>query len=184
MPQNNNVLKISDYQIKEGDVFFFDNNVWMYVFCPLANFKSKRQAAYSKFLQYILSRKSHVFINTLVLSEFCNRYLKLDFDLCNKTGTPQVYTSFKKDYVGSNQFKKTVKEIKIHLANIIKMSQKCSDEFNAINIDEVLELFQKIGFNDSYYTFQAKRKNWIIVSDDSDFSNNNIPQSGLTILTR
>jgi hypothetical protein len=183
MPQKNNILKISDYTIKQGDVFFFDNNIWMYIFCPLANFKSKKQKVYSNFFSYIINRKSHVFINSLVLSEFCNRYLRLDFDLCNKMSNPQIFKSFKKDYVGSRQFEKTVKELKIHLTNIIKMSQKCSDEFNSINMDEILELFATIGFNDAYYTYQSKNKKWIIVSDDSDFSSNKTPQTGVTILT-
>jgi predicted nucleic acid-binding protein len=182
MPQNN-ILKINDYQAKADDSFFLDNNVWMYVFCPLANFGGKRQAAYSKFLEYILSRKLHIYINSLVLAEFSNRYLRLDFALCNKTGNPQVYNSFKKDYVGSPQFEKTVKDLKSFLTQIIKLCQRCSDEFNAINIDDVLKLFEKIGFNDSYYLYLSKRKNWIVVTDDSDFTNNNIPQLGLTILT-
>ncbi|MBN8699010.1 MAG: hypothetical protein J0L54_05315 [Chitinophagales bacterium] len=183
MPPNN-ILKVGNYNIKAGDTFFFDNNIWMYIYCPLANFqKDKRQAVYSKFYQYALSRKSHIYINTLVLSEFCNRYLRLDFDLCNKTGKPQYFSSFKKDYVGSHQFIKTVSEIKIHLNNILKFSQRCSDEFNAINMDDVLALFQSIGFNDSYYTYQAKRKNWVVVSDDSDMAANNIPQAGITVLT-
>ena len=44
-------------------------------------------------------------------------------------------------------------------------------------------MFQKIGFNDSYYIYLSKKKNWIIVSDDSDFTGPNLPEIGLTILT-
>ncbi len=182
--KNNNVIKIDDYHIKEGDVFFFDNNIWMYVFCPLANFqKGKRQAVYSRFFQYALSRKSHIYINSLVLSEFTNRYLRLDFDICNKNGKPQVFHSFKKDYVGSQQFQKTVGELKSYVSKIMSVCQKSSDEFNAIDFSDMLKLFEKIGFNDSYYIHLSRMKNWVIVSDDSDFTNNNIPQIGLTILT-
>lgn len=182
MPQNN-ILKIDTYQAKATDTFFFDNNVWMYVFCPLANFNGKRQAAYSKFLQYILSRNLHIYINSLVLAEFSNRYLKLDFDLCNKSENPQIYRSFKKDYVGSPQFEKTITDIKTFLIKIIKLCQRGSDEFNSIDIDDVFKLFEKIGFNDSYYLYLSKKKNWIVVTDDSDLTNKNIPQLGITILT-
>lgn len=182
MPQNN-IIKIGNYQAKATDSFFFDNNIWMYIFCPLGNFQGKRQTAYSRFLQYILSRNLHIYINSLILSEFSNRYLRLDFDLCNRTGNPQVYSSYKKDYVGSPQFQKTATDLKAFLNQIIKLCQRSSDEFNAINIVEVFNLFEKIGFNDSYYLYLSKMKNWILVTDDSDLTNKQIPQLGVTILT-
>lgn len=182
-PKNNTIINIDDYEIKEGDTFFFDNNIWMYIFCPIGNHGGKRQRIYSKFLKYILSRKRHIYINSLILSEFANRYLKMDFDICNNTQTPQIFKNFKKDYVGSDQFKKTVSDIKKYLTQIIKICQRSSDEFNAINIDEIFKLFEKIGFNDSYYLFLSNKKNWIIVSDDSDLSKGQIPQIGVTVLT-
>lgn len=181
MPDNI-LLDISKYELKSNDVFLFDNNIWMYIFCPLGNFnRDKKQKVYSKFFDYVLSRKLHIFINSLILSEFSNRYLRLDFDLANKDKT--VFNSFKKDYVGSERYIATTSEIKTCLKGIIKISQKTSDDFNSINLDEVFNLFVKIGFNDSYYINQAVLKNWIIVSDDSDFTKNVIPQKGLKILT-
>lgn len=180
MPKNS-ILRISDYQPKSSDVFFFDNNIWMYLFCPLGNFQLKRQQAYSKFFQLLLSRSLPIFINSLVLSEFANRYLKLDFDLANKSAVN--FRNYKKDYVGSSQFIKTVQDLKVTMTQIINLCQRCSDEFNSIDVNDVLSLFQRIGFNDSYYLHFAKRKNWIIVTDDSDFSNTNIPEVGVTILT-
>lgn len=186
MPQNN-LFKVADYQIKASDIFFFDNNIWMYLFCPLGKFQAKKQTVYSKFLSYALSRKSHIYVNSLVLSEFANRYLKLDFDLYNeeqkKKQFPEPFKNFKSDYMGSLRYQNTVKEIKGHLKIIIGMCQKCSDEFNAIEIDQVFNLFVNIGFNDSYYIHLSKLKNWLIVSDDSDFTKDKVPTVGLTILT-
>lgn len=186
MPQNS-IIDIEEYQIKADDIFFFDNNIWMYLFCPLGKFQSKKQAIYSKFFSYALSRESHIYINSLVLSEFSNRYLRLDFDLYNeeqkKKKFPETFKNFKNDYVGSNRYQETVKEIKVHLKKIIGICQKSSDEFNAINIDDVFNLFISIGFNDSYYIHLSKLKNWLIVSDDSDFTKDKIPKVGLTVLT-
>ena len=183
MPENK-IIVIGSYTPKSTDVYFFDNNIWMYIFCPIANFqKDKRQKIYSKFFENILSRKLPIFVNSLVLSEFANRYLKLDFDLCNRN-SKTYYSNFKKDYVRSKQYQKTVTEIKMYLKQIIKCSQKCSDEFNSINLDEVFALFEKIGFNDSYYLHLANQKKWVIVSDDSDFTGSKVPNLGLTILTR
>lgn len=180
----NNIIRISDYSIKAGDTFFFDNNIWMYLLCPIGNFNAKRQKEYSKFLNYIQQRQNHIYINSLVLSEFSNRYLRLDYDITRSDPkNAGQYNDFKKDFVGSNDYKSTVAAIKIQMKNILKICQKCSDEFNSINIDEILSVFTGIGFNDSYYIHFAKTKNLIIVTDDSDFLKSNIPDLGLTILT-
>lgn len=185
MPKNN-ILSIDDYRPKASDVFFFDNNIWMYLFCPLGNYNYKKQKAYSRFFENLLSRKLPIFINSLVLSEFSNRYLRLDYDLANQNdgkSATKTYPSFKRNYVGSERYIRIVKELKTSLSQIEKSCEKCSDEFNSINLNEVFTLFQKIGFNDSYYIYLSKKKNWIIVSDDSDFTGPNLPEIGLTILT-
>jgi hypothetical protein len=180
----NKIIKIGSYTPKSSDVFLFDNNIWMYLFCPLAGFqKDKKQRVYSNFFSSLLSRKLPIYINSLILSEFSNRYLRLDYDLCNKNTFPLKYKLFKKDYVGSPQYVKTTSDVKSLLNQIMSVCQKCSDEFNSINIPEVFNLFEKIGFNDSYYMHLAKLKNWIIVSDDSDMIIQNTPQIGITILT-
>lgn len=177
----NNIVRLIDYRPKSSDTYFFDNNIWMYLFCPLGNYQFKKQQAYSKFLQQLISRKLPIFINSLVLSEFANRYLRLDYDLANAKAAS--FHNYKRDYVGSKRFIDTVKDLKKALAQITTICQRCSDEFNSINLDDVFSLFQKIGFNDSYYLHFAKKKNWIIVTDDSDFSNANLPEAGVTILT-
>lgn len=73
--------------------------------------------------------------------------------------------------------------MKAYLSQIIKICQKSSDEFNAISLDDIFELFKKIGFNDSYYLHLSAKKNWIIVTDDSDMTKADVPQIGATILT-
>lgn len=181
----NQIIKIKDYSPKTSEVYFFDNNVWMFLFCPLGNYeKDFRQRVYSRLFENLISLKIPIFINTLVLSEFCNAYLKLDFNLTNNNpDTAGMFKSFKKDFVGSEQYTKTVKEIKRNIENILKLTEKCSDEFTSINMTDVLSDFTKIGFNDSYYMTLSLKKKWIIVSDDSDFTRNIAPQKNLTILT-
>jgi hypothetical protein len=178
----NRIEAVSNYSAKSSDIFFFDNNIWMYLYCPLGNYNKKKQAAYSKFFSYIISRNLHIYTNSLVLSEFANRYLKLDFEI-EKKNNIGIYNSFKKDYMPSNHGKQTINTVKTHLQQIYKLCQKASDEFNSINMLEVFSLFTEIGFNDSYYVHQAIKKNWIIVSDDSDFTINRLPDKNLLILT-
>lgn len=183
--KSNSIIKLSTYTAKSDDIFFFDNNIWMFLFCPLANYsKGRKQYEYSSFFKSLLSRKLHIYTNSLVLSEFANRYLKLDFEIVKKDPSQAgKYNNFKKDYVGSDRYKKTSKEVRKYLTQILTICQKSSDEFNSIDINNILNLFETIGFNDSYYAHLACNKNWKIVTDDTDFLRKDMPQIGLTILS-
>ncbi len=160
---------ITKYDPKSTDVFFFDNNVWMYLFSPIAEFNKRKQKHYSSFLQSINTSGSTIFISSLILSEFSNRNLRMDFNIWkDENGVHNA--DFKKDYVGTDRYIETVDEIKININKIIRMCEKTSDNFNAIEIDDVLSHFSYIDFNDSYYLEMAKIAKWKIVTDDNDFS--------------
>ena len=160
---------ITKYTPKSSDVFFFDNNVWMYLFCPLGNYNKTKQKYYSSFLQSISTSRSTIFISSMVLSEFSNRNLRMDFDLW-KDETGKHSAEFKKDYAGTSRYKEMVEEIKISINTIMKFCVKTSDNFNAIAIENVLVHLSYIDFNDSYYIELAKLDKWKIVTDDKDFS--------------
>ena len=163
------LIDIVKYSPKSSDVFFFDNNVWIYLFCPLGNFNKNRQKHYSSFLQSIQSSRGTIFINSLVLSEFANRYLRLDFERWKNT-SGNISAEYKKDFIGTQRYQDTVEAIKVSINGIMKCCNKSSDNFNAIDLKEVLKHFSEIDFNDSYYIELAKLSKWKIVTDDSDFN--------------
>ena len=165
-----NIINIKSYSPKSSDVFFFDNNIWMFLFCPLGNYNQGRQKIYSAFLQSIQSLRATIFINSMVISEFANSYLRIDFEQW-KNASKNFSADYKKNYVGSPQYVTTVEEIKIQIKTIMKFCEKSSDNFNAINLNDVFTHLQSIDFNDSYYIELAKLDNWKIVTDDKDFTN-------------
>jgi len=162
------VIDIKTYIPKSQDIFFFDNNIWMYLFCPLGNYNKSHQKQYSIFLQCVRTSHSTVFINSMVLSEFANRYLRMDFEQWKKD-PGNYYAEFKKDYVGSLRYISIIDEIKIQINQIMKFCEKTSDNFNAIDLKNVFNHFRQIDFNDSYYIELAKLSKWKIVTDDQDF---------------
>lgn len=162
------IIDIKTYSPKSQDIFFFDNNIWMYLFCPLSNYNKSRQKQYSNFLQSIQTSKSTIFINSMVLSEFSNRYLRMDFEQWKKD-TDNYNVEFKSDYVGSKRYSEIVDEIKIQINQIMKFCEKSTDNFNAIDLNNVFNHFHQIDFNDSYYIELAKLSKWKIVTDDQDF---------------
>lgn len=165
-----NIINIKSCSPKSTDVFFFDNNIWMILFCPLGNYNHSRQRIYSAFLQSVQSARATIFINSMVISEFANSYLRLDFSQWKNTSR-NYNADYKKNYVGSQQYATTVEEIKIHIKTIMKFCEKSSDNFNAINLNDVFTHLQSIDFNDSYYIELASLDNWKIVTDDKDFTN-------------
>ncbi|OFX59213.1 MAG: hypothetical protein A2046_12825 [Bacteroidetes bacterium GWA2_30_7] len=162
---------IQDYKPTFNDSLFFDNNVWVFLFCPIANYELKKQRLYSNFLKEVRQSKSAIFINSLVLSEFCNFWLKTEFNNWKKSNPSKM--NYKKDFIPTVEFKKVVDDIRIALNSILKITEKGSDNFNAVKIDYILTEFGNCDFNDSYYLELARLNNWKIVTDDSDLFNNN-----------
>lgn len=162
-----NIINLQGFSPTFNQCFFFDNNIWMFLFCPLGNYYHRKQREYSQLLETLLQRKSSIFINSLVISEFSNAYLRLDFNLWNKENAGDKV--FKRDYVGTDRYKETVDEIKKALNRIYCVTDRVPDNFNAISLENLSRHLESIDFNDSYYIEQAALKNWIIVTDDADF---------------
>ena len=161
------IIDIKDYSVKSSDIFFFDNNIWMFLFCPLASYQEKKQKYYSSFLQEINTSQSTIFICSLVLSEFANRYLRMDYEQWKEEN--QKYDIDFKQFIGTPRYKETVIEVQASINKIMKFCEKSSDNFNAIDINNVTKHLTEIDFNDSYYIELAKKGNWKIVTDDRDF---------------
>lgn len=168
------VINVNDYKPKSSDIFFFDNNIWMLLFCPLGNFRKTSQKAYSAFLQNIQSSRSTVFITSLVLSEFANASLRIDF-VQWKELTGNITANYKSDYVGSTRYKDTAEAIISSIKNILKIAEKSPDDFNSLDLDNILNGLELRDFNDNYYLALAASKNWKVVTDDSDFFTFNHP---------
>jgi hypothetical protein len=160
---------IAKYSPKSSDLFFFDNNVWMYLFCPLGNYNKRRQRLYSIFLNSVKSSSGTIFISSMILSEFANRFLKMDFEQW-KLEVKKYSANYKKDYVGTDRYKDTIKLIQLNISNIMKCCVKSSDNFNSIDLEDVFKHFSEIDFNDSYYIELSKLGKWKLVSDDGDFT--------------
>jgi len=174
-------LNINTYHPTSQESFFFDTNIWIFLFCSIGNHKVSKQRIYSSFFNQIKQRNGGIFINSLILSEFCNVWLRIEFDTWKKISSNFGKTNYKKDFVGTQSYHNTVEDIKYAIRQILAVTLKCSDEFNSINVDNVIGQFGKSDFNDAYYSILAEKKNWKIVTDDGDFQK--LSLSSLTIIT-
>lgn len=165
-------IKINSYKIGLTDQFFFDTNVWLLLFSTISNFQLNDQKQYSKFLNDLLIRKGTVFITSMILSEFSNVILKNNFKIwCDKNKSKIPNPNFKRDYIPTQDYKKSVNTIQILINKILKLpvTQVVGDNFNSLNIDSVFDNFKHVDFNDSYILELSKTNNYKIITNDTDF---------------
>jgi len=166
------VERIRDFKVKSGDCFFFDNNVWMFLFSPISGANSTQQITYSNLLKNIQTAKAAIFINSLVVSEYINRSLKLNYSLWRdrefKSGNR--FVDYKRDYRPTEDFDNAQKEAYIEMSDILSIALRKPDDFNALKLNEVMNA-KGMDFNDAYYAVFCKLNRLILVSDDKDLQN-------------
>ena len=162
-------IKLEDCKIGMTDQFFFDTNVWILLFSPIANYQLNDQKRYSAFFKELLRKDSPIFITSMIISEFANVQLRLDFNQW-KSKSGITHPDYKKDFIGTNEYKKSVASVVLQIKKILRLPIvfKVSDNFNGIDFDNIITNFEYVDFNDSYIAELAQRNNYKIVTNDAD----------------
>ena len=165
----NNIIDIDRYQPRETDKFFFDTNVWMYFYCPLGGYKQKVIRRYDRFLKKILQAKATIYISSLVLSEFVNAYIRLEFNI-QKRKVPSIFKDFKRDFRNTEAYKKVANDVRTSVQHqIMKLSARLTDNFSEIDLEDIFRDIESSDFNDNYYLKMAEDNDLIIITNDADF---------------
>ena len=176
----NNIVDITKYTPLAKDKFFFDANIWLYLFCPIGDYKKNVIAKYDEFLKKIIESKSSIFISSLILSEIFNRWLRLEYNIL-KEKEPSKYHDYKRDYRGTEIYDKQVKYIKMVVEkHIMRVSKRIDDKFSSISLDNLFENIENYDFNDNYFLIIANLEGFKIVTHDSDFVSQKISVPILT----
>lgn len=176
----NDIIDISAYTPNKNDKFFFDANIWMYLFCPIGGYKKDVVIKYDGFLKKAIQMESPIFISSLVLSEFFNAYTRIEFNMLKNKNRAR-YKDYKKDFRATEKYKQTVTEIKTIVGTrILKLSKRINDKFEDIDLDKVFANIEESDFNDNYYKVFLSGENIKIVTDDYDFSRIGDPVSIVT----
>jgi len=161
-----NKIDINLYQPKTTDKFFFDNNVWMYLYCPIGNHNAYSVSKYSDFFGKVIDAGATIFVSSLVLSEFYNSYSRLDFNIWRNG----IAKDYKKDFRKTERFRETSETIVNTIeSRILGIAERINDEFVSIPIEEISEKCKVLDFNDSYYIELSKKHGCKIVTNDRDF---------------
>lgn len=156
------------HKFNSDDKVIVDTNVLMYVYCPL-NSKGYESLSshYSDTLQKLADAKASIFVNSLIVSEFINRWLRLD---CRKKGVD--LQDFKRVYRSSNDYTNTMRMILKQLKNFYLQcnAQNLDDNFSVFNIQSSYTQFPKSDFNDIIIAENAKINGCKVLTQDGDFA--------------
>ena len=167
-------FKISNYTVGPSEEFFFDTNIWMFLFAPLAGSKQKKQNIYSSLFGEILSRGATIWINSQVVAEYVNRCLRMEFEEWKKK-TSNFGADYKRDYRPTDDYKNALHDTKLQVAAILQKSHKCPDDFHIVNVDALISTMgNTYDYGDAIIVDLCKRKNFKLVTDDGDMTKTNL----------
>lgn len=173
------IKNIRDHKITSSDIYFFDCNIWIFLFASIGGVGKDKQQAYSNMLREIQTVNASVFISSLVISEFANRCLRHSFELWKKSQSYNV--EYKKDYISTQDYKESALIVKSNILSIEEIALKRPDDFNSVNTSKILENIQRVDYNDSYYANYCDINKLKIVTDDKDFEK--LDYANLEIIT-
>jgi predicted nucleic acid-binding protein len=163
-------INIDDFTPKVTQSYFLDTNVWLLLYGDIANFQRREQAKYSKVLKTFIDRDCSIFLTSNIISEFSNVLLQKSFKEW-KSKSENVGRRFKDDFVRTSVYADQVKLITTLVLKITKLPcvQRIPDDFNAVDLNLILEKFKIIDFNDAYIAEICKRKSLKLITNDRDF---------------
>lgn len=167
--------KISSYTVGPAEEFFFDTNVWMFLFAPLAGAKQNKQKAYSSLLREIVSRGATIWINSQVIAEYVNRCLRMEFEEWKKR-TMNYGAEYKKDFRPTPDYLSTLQDTKSQVSAILQKCQKYPDDFHLADVDAIIaSMGNSYDYGDAVIIDLCKRKKYKLVTDDGDMTNTTFP---------
>jgi predicted nucleic acid-binding protein len=167
-----NVHSIESYNFPVGKGYFFDTNIWLYIYGPIS-WPDQRSDVYSRALKKIRDSKGTIYINCMIISEFINTFSRIEFK-------QQSEFSRYKEFRNSLRYRAIAQDIAYNVKKIFKSTLDCDPEHQTISFPEVMDLFEqgKYDFNDLLFAQVCRAKGLIFVTHDKDFS-----ELGVEILT-
>lgn len=164
--------KLRNYNVSPSDSFFFDTNVWLHIYGPMAGSRKGKQKVYSQLLKDVISRDAMIFISSIVLSEYINVILRIGFKEWKETSN-MPSADYKRDYRPTEHYAETLEDARTQIEEIlsIKQVQKRPDDFHTISINTLLKRMNSVcDYNDAYFVWCCEKNSLIFVSDDSDIA--------------
>lgn len=171
----NKAYNLNSYNFAKEDVLLLDANIWLYLFPAPSNSANFFVKNYSAAFKDIKIAKATVVINSLVLSEYLNRYCRIEWEALHKT----TYSNFKK-FRQSPDYHLVGQQAASYAKIILKFCARKDDGFSVVDIGQVMSDFETgiVDFNDGLIADSCLRNGWKLVTHDGDFTD-----GGIEVLT-
>jgi predicted nucleic acid-binding protein len=164
---------INGYRFSKTDKLFFDANIWLYVYGPQGNPGDAKVRMYSSALANAIRAGSLILADVLVVSEFINRFARLEHQALYLTGkAPQDFKQFR----NSPDFQPIAQAIVAAVRKILKLAARTESGFASVDINALLTEFEGGGydFNDQILVRLCLSQNLKLVTHDRDFKRTSV----------
>lgn len=175
MKTKNRAHDAATYTFTEGERILVDANVWLYL-CPPAGQLARRWAVgYSNAFAKLLRAKSVPLVDALVLSEFLNRYVRIEYEASWKSAYPSY-----KDFRQSSDSAQILHSVAAEIGLILRAATPCDTLFAGADLVSVLTAVESgvIDFNDGLLVENCRINGWKLLTNDSDMT-----VGGIEVLT-
>ncbi|MEL7665537.1 MAG: PIN domain-containing protein [Methanosarcina mazei] len=166
------IHSIETYDFPEERSYFFDTNIWLYIYGPIG-WPDQKSAVYSRALREIRNSNGTIYINCMIISEFINAFSRIEFK-------QQTTHSRYKDFRNSISFRPVAEDIASNVKKILRNTLACDNDLKVIDLPEIMSFFEqgKYDFNDLVFAEICRSGEMVFVTHDKDFS-----ELGVEILT-
>lgn len=172
---NNKAYDLGSYSFASGEQILVDTNVWLYLFPAPGNPQHSFARQYSTAFSRLVSAQAQPVLDPMVLSEYLNRYCRIEWDGNFKTQYPTF-----KQFRQSADFRITVSSAHTFASKIVSFCQVHSVSANELDLDQALTDFKsgQVDFNDAILVDICKKRNLKLMTHDADFQ-----YGGIEVLT-
>ena len=171
----NKAINASTYAFQPGERVLVDANIWIYLQPPVSKPTPYYARQYSAALKQLLAAGAQPVIEALVLSEYLNRYLRLEYEV----GWLGKYPKFK-DFRTSPDFASAASAAVGDARQILKVAAAEDTPLLSVELPAILVETEagRIDFNDGVLAETCRLRGWKLLTNDSDMT-----VGGIEVLT-
>lgn len=161
---NNKAHDARWYSFKNDEPFLLDASVWLYLFAAPSDPKSSFADGYSQVFKKMLVGKVSLILDALVLSEYLNRYIRIEY-----RAWTSKYPNLK-DFRKSSDFGPVAQSAATQAKQILKLCSCCDHLFSKCDLTRVLTDFENglMDLNDGMLIEACRLNGWKFLTNDSD----------------
>jgi len=165
----NKAFDARSHAFLDSDSILVDANIWLYLLGP-ASVSPRWTAVYSGVFKRIDSAGSDLFLDTLILSEFINRFARIEMQRI------QPGQSNFKAFRDSNDFQAVAQSIESQVNVMLSLCRPIDHPFSEWNLSDLLKDFSTgtVDWNDQLIVENCRKHSLALLTNDGDFTHGGI----------